>query len=180
MSNSEETEKKTSENVEAVAAEKTTPESVDTTVSEAAPNKLLDDAMGLKESNPKVFFGGIVAIVGIILIVVMMSGGKNKIPHKAFKQLVVGQQYTLKGANSTAGQSSVSMVSVPGVVAAFDDTVDEKGADSSCKQQPEGTAVKVLELQDFAGKKNAFANIEVLSEGKCQGRKGWTLAIDIQ
>jgi hypothetical protein len=171
MSNSEETKDKSPENIETPEAENK--------ASETSPNKLLEDAMGLKDSNPKVFFGGIAAVVVFVLIVVMMSsGGGNKLPHKTFKPLAVGQQYTLKGANSTAGQSSVSMVAVPGVIA-FDDT-EEKGTDSSCNQQPEGTVVKVLAFQDFAGKKNAFANIEVLSEGKCKGRKGWTLAIDIQ
>lgn len=141
-------------------------------------SNLLASTLGLKDSNPKVFFGGIVAIVALVLIVIISFGSSNNLPHAVFKNLVVGQQYTLKGANSTDEKSTISMVAVPGL-AAFDDNEDDD-SDRSCKQQPKGTLVKILDLQDFAGKKSAFAQVEILTKGDCQGRKGWVFTIDIQ
>ena len=168
MSDSEKTENESTENVESI---------VDNTTEDT--NNLLNTAMGLKDSNPKVFFGAIAAVVVVILIVIMSSGSSNKLPQTASKNLSIGQQYSLKGANSTDGEkSSISMVATPGI-SAFDDT-EEEGSDRSCKQQPTGTSVKILGFQDFSGKKDAFAQVEVLSDGNCLGRKGWIFAIDIQ
>ncbi len=168
MSDSEQTENESTENVESV---------VDNTTEDT--NNLLSTAMGLKDSNPKVFFGAIAAVIVIVLIVIISSGSGNKLPQKASKNLSIGQQYILQGANSTdSGKSSISMVAAPGI-SAFDDS-QEEGSDRSCKQQPAGTSIKVLGFQDFAGKKDAFAQVEVLSDGNCLGRKGWVLAIDIQ
>ena len=175
MSNSEETEKKATEQTETTPA----PEAVTTTAPTDQANKLLDNAMGLKDSNPKVFFGAIAALVMVVLIVFMSFGSKNTLPHTTLKTLTVGQQYSLKGANSLGGNGTVSMVSTPDSVSAFDDS-EEKGVERSCTQQPEGTAVKVLDLADYVGKKNGIAQIEILSEGSCKGRKGWTLVVDIQ
>ena len=168
MSDSEKTENESTENVESI---------VDNTADDT--NNLLNTAMGLKDSNPKVFFGAIASIVVVVMIIIMSTGGGNKLPQTEFKNLSIGQQYSLQGANSNVSETStVSMVSVPGL-SAFDDT-EEEGNDRPCKQQPAGTSVKVLDFQDFAGKKDAFAQVEVLSEGHCLGRKGWVLAIDIQ
>ena len=168
MSDSEKNENESTENVESV---------IDNTIEDK--NNLLNTAMSLKDSNPKVFFGGIAAVVVVILIIIMSSGGRSKLPQIAPKNLSIGQQYSLKGANSTDSEkSSISMVAAPGL-SAFDDS-EEEGNDRSCKQQPTGTSVKILGFQDFSGKKDAFAQVEVLSDGNCLGRKGWVLAIDIQ
>ena len=168
MSDSEKTENESPENVESI---------VDNTIEDT--NNLLNIAMGLKETNPKVFFGAIAAVIVVVLIVIMSFSPRNEIPQIASKNLSIGQQYSLKGANSTESeQSSVSMVAVAGLTA-FDDTKEE-GIDRACKQQPTGTSVKILDFQDFSGKKDAFVQVEVLSKGHCLGRKGWVLAIDIQ
>ncbi len=168
MSDSEKTENESTENVENI---------VDNTTEDT--NNLLNTAMGLKDSNPKVFFGAIAAIVVVVLIVIMSSGSSNKLPQTASKNLSIGQQYSLQGANSNNNvKSSISMVAAPGI-SAFDDS-EEEGSDRSCKQQPAGTSIKILDFQNFAGKKDAFAQVEVLSDGNCLGRKGWVLAIDIQ
>ncbi|MCK5728187.1 MAG: hypothetical protein KAG10_11240 [Methylococcales bacterium] len=176
MSNSEETENKATETPEKTPTETPAPEAA---APEKPVNKLLENAMGLKESNPKVFFGAIGGLVILVLIVIMSSGSKNTVPTTTLKTLTIGQQYSLKGANSLGGNGSISMVASPDSVMAFDDS-EEKGVESPCKQQPEGTAVKVLALSDYVGKKNGIAQIEVLSKGNCQGRKGWTLVVDIQ
>lgn len=181
MSNSEETENKVTENKDTETPEKTPAESPtpEAATPEKPENKLLENAMGLKESNPQVFFGAIGGLVILVLIVIMSSGSNNTVPTTTLKTLTIGQQYSLKGANSLGGNGSVSMVASPDGVMAFDDS-EEKGVESSCKQQPEGTAVKVLALSDYAGKQNGIAQIEVLSKGDCKGRKGWTLVVDIQ
>lgn len=182
MSNSETTENEnttpSSENVETTVEE--TVDNTESNTAETTENDLLSNVMSLKESNPKVFFGAIGAIIALVVIVVIMSsGGSKKIPHKSFKNLSVGQEYVLKGANSMEGQkSTISMVGAPGAITAFDDTTEE-GDKSVCKQQPEGTAVKVLALQNFAGKQDAIAQVEVLATGNCQGKKGWVLSIDV-
>ncbi len=145
----------------------------------AGAGNALAKVMELKDSSPKVFFGAIGAVVVLLLIVMMSGGSDKKLPKAASKNLSVGQQYTLKSANRTEEGSTVSMVAVPGTIAAFDDSEEEDGSEASCRQQAAGTAVKVLELQDFHGKKDAFAHVEVL-DGECSGRKGWVLAIDMQ
>ncbi|MDQ7089620.1 MAG: hypothetical protein Q9M50_03125 [Methylococcales bacterium] len=192
MSNSETPETpETSETSETSENENTTlsSDSVETAIDETVDtaeimdtteSNLLSNIKDLKESNPKVFFGAIGGVVALIVIaIMMMSGGSKKMPHTSFKSLSVGQEYVLKGANSMEGQkSTVSMVGAPGAITAFDDTVEE-GDKSVCKQQPEGTTVKVIKLQDFAGKQGAFAQVEILAEGACQGKKGWILSIDI-
>ncbi len=138
---------------------------------ESAAN-LVANAMALKESNPKVFFGAIGAVV-IVLSIIMMSGGSKPVSKSHRVKLEIGQEYTLKSANSVSDDSTVSFVAAPNV-AAFDDT-EEKGAEKSlCKQQPQGTAVKIIALQ------GVFAQSEILSEGQCQGRKGWSLAKDFK
>lgn len=91
------------------------------------------------------------------------------------KSHVVGEHYVLQVANETSENNKVQIVSVPGSVEAFDDSY----SDDACKHLPNGVQVKALGFQDFAGKKNGFVNIEVLS-GDCKGTKGWALAIDVQ
>jgi hypothetical protein len=164
-------------------SEKPDNENIENTVETSTenPRNLLTATLNLKDSNPKIFFGSIIAIIVVVLIVIMSMGSASNLPHTTLKNLVIGQQYTLKGANSTDEKATISMVATPGLVA-FDDTKNEDETDNSrsCKQQPAGTFVKVLDLQDFAGKRSAFAHVEVLTKGLCHGRKGWILAIDMQ
>ena len=138
---------------------------------ETASN-LMENALALKESNPKVFFGAIGAVV-ILVLIMMMSGGSKPASKSRITKLEIGQQYTLKSANSVSDSSTVSFVAAPNV-AAFDDSEEKGGEKSVCKQQPQGTSVRVLALQ------GVFAQSEVLSSGQCQGRKGWSLAKDFK
>jgi hypothetical protein len=135
--------------------------------------------MELKQSNPKVFFGGIAGVVVLILLVMNLGGDNGVLPDKPMKDLVIGQNYVLKNANSFDTNGKVRLVSVPGSIEAFDDTAEEDPKEASCKHLPQDTQVKALSFQDFAGKKNAFVNVEILS-GPCKGRKNWALAIDVQ
>jgi hypothetical protein len=142
--------------------------------------KLFSSMMELKEKNPKIFFGIIGGVV-LLLIIMMMSGGNPEVlPKTAQKNLAVGQRYVLKNPNSYEVESPIQLVAVPGAIAAFDDSEDqEKGKVESCRRIAQGTSVSVLELQEFAGKKNAFAKIQV-EDGECKGSSGWVLSIDLQ
>ncbi|WP_305908243.1 hypothetical protein Q9L42_011610 [Methylomarinum sp. Ch1-1] len=142
-----------------------------------ALNNILASIMEIKESKPKVFYGGIGAVV-LVLIIILMSGGSDKeLPVHQAKNIVVGQNYVLKSANAALPTAPVRLVSVPGSMAAYDDTEEEDR--TGCKQIAPGTPVKVVQTQDAFGKKDAFVQVE-MTDGECQGRKGWVLAINIQ
>ncbi|WP_031433389.1 hypothetical protein [Methylomarinum vadi] len=141
-----------------------------------AVGNALASLMTLKESNPKVFYGGIAGVV--VLLIVLMSGGSDKkLPVHQSKAIVIGQNYVLKSANAADPSAPIRLVSVPGSMAAFDDTEEEDR--SGCKLQPPGTPVKAVQTQDAYGKKDAFVQVEMVG-GECQGRKGWVLAINVQ
>ena len=131
----------------------------------------------LKEKKPKVFFGGIG--VGIVIIILLMSGGGSEtVSRSAIKNLAVGQSYQLKSANAYDKDATVRLVSVPGTIAAYDDT-EEADRNGVCQHLAQGTPVTILELQDAYGKKNAYAKVEV-TNGDCKGNSGWALSIDVQ
>lgn len=139
---------------------------------------LLSSAMQLKESNPKVFFGGIGAIVLVLLIMMMSGGDDKKLPAHQAKAIVPGQNYVLKSANAYDANATIRLVAVPGSMAAYDDT-EEADREGACKHMPQGTPVKAVQSQDAYGKKDVFVEVEML-EGECQGKRGWALAIDLQ
>ncbi len=144
-----------------------------------AANNFVTTALELKQSNPKLFFGGIGGAVVFLLLIIGISGGSNEIiATDGIKNHVVGQNYVLRGANSSDAVGKIRVVQVPGSVAAFDDS-EEDPKEQACNHIPAETQVKALGFQDFAGKKNAFVNIEILS-GDCKGKRGWALAIDVQ
>ena len=149
-------------------------------VAEASDNSvgnIVASVMALKESNPKVFFGGLAGIV--LLLGLMMSGGSDsKLPVHQAKPIVVGQSYVLKGANAYDPNATIRLVSVPGSMAAYDDT-EEADRDGSCKHIAEGTPVKLVQSQDAYGKKDVFAEVEMLS-GECEGKRGWALSVNLQ
>jgi hypothetical protein len=140
--------------------------------------KTVETVLALKDSNPKVFFGAIAGVVVGLIILLNLGGSNEVLPSKPAKELAVGQNYVLHGVNSFDANGKIRVVSVPGNMAAFDDT-EEDPKDAGCSHIAQDTPVKILDFQDFSGKKNGFANIEILS-GACKGRKGWVLSIDIQ
>jgi hypothetical protein len=174
MSN-EENVNKTEENVNQAEENVNKPES-------SAKNivgNLISSMSSLKEKNPKVFFGAIGGVVVLLVIVMMSGGGSSKsVSGPAIKNLVVGQKYVLKSPNTYDKAATIRLVAVPGTIAAYDDT-EEDDRNAACKHMPQGTPVTVTDLQDFSGKKNAFAKVQML-EGECQGRDGWVLSINVQ
>ena len=143
-------------------------------------DKLLSSMMSLKEQNPKVFFGAIGGLVFLLLVMMMSGGDSEVVSGPSAKNLVAGQRYVLKNPNTYEVQSPIQLVAAPGAIAAFDDSEDEeKGKVESCRRIAQGTAVSVVDFQDFAGKKNAFVKVQV-EDGECKGSSGWVLAIDVQ
>lgn len=143
-----------------------------------AAGNMVAKLLELKESNPKVFFGGIGAIAVVILIM-MMSGGSNpKLPMHQAKAIVAGQNYVLKSANAYDTNATIRLVGVPGSMAAYDDT-EEADREGACKHMPQGTPVKAIQAQDAYGKKDVFVEVE-MTTGECEGKRGWALAIDLQ
>lgn len=131
----------------------------------------------LRTEKPKIFYGG-AGIVAIILLYLMIGGGNSgKISGSAAKNLVVGQEYVLRSPNTYEPESTVRLVSVPGEMAAYDDT--EKADREGCKHLPQGTRVIVKDFYAAYGKPKAFVKVAPVS-GECQGTLGWTLAINIQ
>jgi hypothetical protein len=143
-----------------------------------AVSNALASFLALKDSNPKVFFGGIGAVV--LLVVFLFSGGSSnsKLPVHQAKAVVIGQNYVLKGANAYDQQSTIRLVAVPGSMAAYDDT-EENDREGGCKHIPNGTPVKVVQSQDAYGKKDVFVEVE-MTAGECEGKRGWALAINLQ
>ncbi len=138
-----------------------------------AEGNAVSKIMALKDSNPKVFFGGIAGLV-IVVLVMMMSGGDNKrLPVSKTVNLSIGQSYSLKGVNTYDPMATIRLVAVPGSIAAYDDTED-KDRGGECKHLPQGTKVKLLQVQQAFGKAK-FVEVEIL-DGECAGRKGWAVS----
>lgn len=148
----------------------------------AAKNKIgeiLAGVMKLKESNPKVFFGAVGGVV-LLIIIAAMSGGDKKpaLPKNMAKNIVVGQKYVIKSANSYDSNSTVRLVAVPGTIAAYDDS-EEDDLKSPCKHITQGTPVIAKATQDAYGKKDAQIQVKIL-EGECKDFEGWVLSIDLE
>ncbi len=135
--------------------------------------------LALQQSNPKIFYGAIAGVVLVLLLLLVGGGGsESKLPVHQAKPVVVGQNYVLKSANAHDPSSTVRLVAVPGSMAAYDDT-EENDREGGCKHIPQGTPVKVTQSQDAYGKKDVFAEVEMLG-GECEGKKGWALSINLQ
>lgn len=178
----EELKNKTTEMAsDAVDAISETVEEVTETVSDAvedavdASSEAKDSAvakiMELKDSNPKVFFGGIGALVLVILFLMMGGESKPPLPVSKVVNATVGQNYTLKAVNTTDLSTKIRLVAVPGSMAAYDDT---EGEEDACKQVAQGTKVKATQIQEAFGQAK-FVEVEML-EGACAGRKGWVIS----
>ena len=168
VNDSDETTKQTTE----------TAGSVDKTANAAsnAAGNVLSKLMEIKESNPKVFFGAIGGLVVIVLIMMMTGGSKKNIPVTKMANLSIGQVYTLKGVNTYDPAATIRLVAVPGSMAAYDDT--EKGdREGGCKHMPQGTKVKLVQIQEAFGKAK-FVEVEMIN-GECAGKKGWAIATNL-
>lgn len=141
---------------------------------------LISKALSLKEKKPKVFFGAVGGVAVLLILIMMSGGGEGERPSlpsgTSLKNLVIGQRYVLKSANSYDPAATVRLVAAPGTLAAFDDT-EAADRNGPCQHFPQNTPVKVLKLQDAISTEFAEVSIE---DGECKGKTGWALAIDIQ
>ena len=148
--------------------------------SPSSGGSFISSFLSLKETNPKVFFGSIGGIVVLLVLMMSMGGSSSKplLTGPVLKDLVIGQQYTLKSANSYDPSVTVRLVGTPGTIAAYDDT-EEADRAGVCQHIPQGTPVSVLEFSDAYGKQKAYAKVRI-ENGDCKGNEAWALAIDIQ
>ena len=144
----------------------------------SAASGLVAKLLELKEENPKVFFGGIGGVAVLLLLLIMTGGSDPKLPTHQAATIVPGQNYVLKSANAYDASATIRLVSVPGSMAAYDDT-EESDREGGCKHMPQGTPVKAIQSQDAYGKKDVFVEVE-MTTGECLGQRGWALAIDLQ
>lgn len=145
-----------------------------------AAGNILANVLALKESNPKVFFGGVGAVALVLVALIFGGGSDAKLPVHQAKAMVPGQNYVLKSPNTYDPNATVRLVSVPGSMAAYDDT-EENDRDGACKHMPLNTAVKLIQSQaDTTDKNVLWAEVEITESGECQGRKAWTSAINLQ
>ncbi len=148
---------------------------------EAASNavgNVVSKILELKESNPKVFFGALGGLV-LIIIILMMSGGDSKKTLHVVKvaNVSIGQTYELRAMNSYDPKSTVRLVAIPGSMAAYDDTESEDRV-GGCRHMPQGTKVKVTQMQEAFGS-TKFVQVEMIA-GECAGQRGWTLVNNIK
>jgi hypothetical protein len=172
---------KTESDTSGAAGGSVSKESVTASVESAknAAGNILASVLAMKDSNPKVFYGGIAGVVVVLLLLMSMGGGSSaKLPVHQAKAIVAGQSYVLKAANSYDPQATIRLVSVPGSMAAYDDT-EEDDREGGCKHIAQGTPVKAVQSQDAYGKKDVFVEVEMQS-GECAGKKGWALGVNLQ
>ena len=141
---------------------------------------LVANAMALKESNPKVFFGGVGTVVVLLLYMMMSGSDKPDLPVHQAKPMVPGQNYVLKSPNTYDPNATVRLVSVPGSMAAYDDT-EEADREGACKHMVQNTPVKLVQTQKDSTDPNVvWVEVEMTGAGECQGKKGWTSSINLQ
>ncbi len=166
------------ETEESTVTEASAPEVTEQATAENAVGNVVANVLALRESNPKVFYGGLGGVVLLLLVLLMGGGSDAKLVAHQAKPIVVGQSYVLKGANAYDPNATIRLVSVPGSMAAYDDT-EENDREGSCKHIAEGTPVKLIQAQDAYGKKDVFAEVEMTS-GECEGKRGWALSVNLQ
>jgi hypothetical protein len=147
-------------------------------ISDAAESKV-SKFLALKESNPKLFYGGIAGLLlFVVFLFMMMSGGSKKnLPVAKMANLSVGQSYQLQGVNTYDPDATIRLVPVPGSMAAYDDT-EEADREGECEHMLPGTKVKALQIQESLGT-TKFVQVEML-EGECAGQKGWVISNNLQ
>lgn len=122
----------------------------------------------LKEENPKVFYGGIAAVVAVLGFFFLSGDSSSKKHTQA--ALSVGQTYTLSAPNAV-GETSLKILKIPGSMASFDNP------DDVVCSVPSGTPAIARNFQDAFATTQLFVQVELVqAAGDCRaGVKGWTL-----
>ncbi len=145
-------------------------DAVEDTVEKAKPALIK-----LKEENPKLFYGGIAAVVAVLGLFFLSGDDGGKVKSHSQTAVSIGQTYVLKAPNEVS-KSSLKILKVPGSITSFDN------AEDVVCNAPSGTSVIAKNFQDAFGKKQLFVQVEVLEKvADCrQGAKGWTLKNNLQ
>ncbi len=127
--------------------------------------KILNNVLGLRKSNPTVFYGASVALLILLLFTFVGSGTEDSV--QMTMNLVNGQNYVMKNPNG----GDVLLTARPIFASAG------SGEDTNvCLVKPD-TVVK-LEEQTMA---NYITYIKVApQDGDCQGKSGWTAKVNIK
>ncbi|MGH8547951.1 MAG: hypothetical protein ACRERU_05025 [Methylococcales bacterium] len=127
--------------------------------------KITNSIIGLQKSNPKVFYGGAVALLIVFLFTFVGSGTEETV--QMTMNLVNGQNYVMKNPNG--GEVLLTTRPIFGSAGSGEDT-------NVCLVKPD-TVVKVVE-QTMA---NFITYVEVEPQGgDCQGKSGWTSKVNIK
>ena len=123
----------------------------------------------LRQSNPKVFYGGLGAVVILVLFLLIGGSGTGQAP-QVKATLTVGESYRLVNPNG----GEVLLVAVPGQFSSVD--YDEEDSQNICLVDS-GTRV-VLQEETFI---NYIHYVKVQpSNGPCKGKSGWTSKVNIK
>jgi hypothetical protein len=127
--------------------------------------KILNTVIGLQKSNPKIFYGGLFALLILFLFTFVGSGTEDSVQMSL--NLVNGQNYVMKNPNG--GNVLLTTRPMFGSAGSGEDT-------NVCLVGPD-TPVK-LEEQTIA---NFITYIKVSPQGgDCQGKSGWTSKVNIK
>ncbi|MCX8049929.1 MAG: hypothetical protein N3A55_09795 [Methylohalobius sp.] len=137
----------------------------------AGLSQFIATAMALKEQKPLVFYGGLAALVLIVLgLFFLGGGGGERVPAPTIQ---VGQTYQLVNPNVTGG-GDVLLLQAPGRMGATDPELREK--EQICVVEA-GTQAKVLEQAVVSYVQ--YVKVEPLA-GNCQGKSGWTSYVNLK
>ncbi len=137
----------------------------------AGLGKYLALMMALKEKNPLVFYGGIGALVLLVLGLFLLGGGG--VEQARVPTIQVGQTYKLVNPNVSGG-GDVLLLQAPGRMGSTDPELREK--EEVCVVKA-GTPAKAVEQTAVNYVK--FVKVEPLS-GDCQGKSGWTSLVNLK
>ncbi len=123
----------------------------------------------LRQNNPKVFYGGLGAVVILFLFLLIGGGGTSQAP-QVKAALTVGETYRLVNPNG----GEVLLVAVPGQFS----SAEYKEEDSQNICVVDSNTQVVLQEETFV---NYIHYVKVQpSGGPCKGKSGWTSKVNIK
>jgi hypothetical protein len=123
----------------------------------------------LRQSNPKVFYGGLAVVVILVLFLLISGGGTSQAP-QVKATLKVGETYRLVNPNG----GEVLLVAVPGQFSSVE--YNEEDSQNICVVDS-GTRA-ILQEETFVNYIN-YVKVQP-SDGPCKGKSGWTSKVNIK
>lgn len=127
--------------------------------------KIINTILGLRKSNPSVFYGGLVALLIVVLFTFVGSGTEESAQMSV--NLVNGQDYVIKNPNG--GNVLLTVRPIFGSAGSGEDT-------NVCLVEPE--TLVTLQEQTIV---NYITYVKVSPlGGGCQGKSGWTSRVNLK